>query len=186
MAFNIRTPVLALTLIRNHYVYLFKSTVDIGVMSKTVFIWQEVEFTFSIATATLMCLKPLVHEFNTSFSLRGDMIRTHDATGYITSNGGTGSGTSEGLANRMGGLRSYGALSQFYKKGSVLELNSRDLTTSAKDVQVVVTERSTLDLSEPTRDRTGTRQQPRRRHWTTGGASRFRMKAVAEGPTISL
>lgn len=109
---------------------------------------QKVELTFSIAAATLMCLKPLVHEFNTSFGLGGDMVRTHGVTGYIASNGGTTPGTAKGTASRKARLRSYGASSQLYGKGSVLEMDSRDLTTDGKDNYVLVTQRSTHDLSE--------------------------------------
>ncbi|KAL8668498.1 MAG: hypothetical protein Q9168_006873 [Polycauliona sp. 1 TL-2023] len=145
-AFYIRTPILAFTLIRNHYVYLLMSTADTGLMSKTVFIWQEVELTFSIAAATLMCLKPLVHEFNTSFGLGGDMVRTHGATGYMASSNGD---TAKARPSRMGRLRSYGASSRFEGKGSVIEMDVRDLTSSGKDDHTVVTQRSMHDLSEP-------------------------------------
>ncbi|KAI4243231.1 MAG: hypothetical protein L6R40_003599 [Gallowayella cf. fulva] len=143
-AFYIRTPVLAFTLIRNHYVYLLKSTPDTGLMSRTVFIWQEVELTFSLAAATLMCLKPLVSDFNTSFGLGGEMVRTHAASGYILSNNGN---TTKGMGSRMGRLRSYGASSR-YGKGSVIEMDSRDLTASDKN-HVVVSESSAHNTLRP-------------------------------------
>ncbi|KAL8803072.1 MAG: hypothetical protein Q9182_003385 [Xanthomendoza sp. 2 TL-2023] len=141
-AFYIRTPVLAFTLIRNHYVHLLRSTGDTGLMSRTVFIWQEVELTFSIAAATLMCLKPLVNDFNTSFGLGGDMVRTHAATGYILSD----ENTTKGMASRIGRLRSYGASSR-YGKGSVIEMDSRDLTASDQN-QAMASDRSVHDTPE--------------------------------------
>ncbi|KAL8814182.1 MAG: hypothetical protein Q9223_006579 [Gallowayella weberi] len=141
-AFYIRTPVLAFTLIRNHYVHLLRSTGDTGLMSRTVFIWQEVELTFSIAAATLMCLKPLVRDFNTSFGLGGEMVRTHAATGYILSDGNT----TKGMASRMGRLRSYGASSR-YGKGSVIEMDSRDLTASDQNY-AMASDRSVHDTPE--------------------------------------
>ncbi|KAL8681911.1 MAG: hypothetical protein Q9186_001997 [Xanthomendoza sp. 1 TL-2023] len=140
-AFYIRTPVLAFTLIRNHYVHLLRSTGDTGLMSRTVFVWQEVELTFSIAAATLMCLKPLVSDFNTSFGLGGETVRTH-ATGYILSGGNT----TKSMASRMARLRSYGASSR-YGKGSVIEMDSRDLTASDKN-HALRSERSAHDMPE--------------------------------------
>ncbi|KAL8708852.1 MAG: hypothetical protein Q9220_006308 [cf. Caloplaca sp. 1 TL-2023] len=123
-AFYIRTPVLAFTLIRNHYVYLLKSDPDPGLVSRTVYIWQEIELTYSLAAATLMCLKPLVNDFNTNFGLGGEMVRAHGNTGYMPSN----EYGSRPVASRF---KSFGSARQ-YGKGSVAEVESHELTPHEK------------------------------------------------------
>ncbi|KAL9599955.1 MAG: hypothetical protein Q9219_003517 [cf. Caloplaca sp. 3 TL-2023] len=119
-AFYVRIPVFALTLVRNHYVHELLEDPDTGLVARTVVIWQEAELAYSIAAATLMCLKPLVKDFNTSFGLGGDMVRTHGATGYIASN----ENGSQGIASKLQKLRAYGSGSR-YGKGSVIEMDSR-------------------------------------------------------------
>ncbi|KAI4102266.1 MAG: hypothetical protein L6R37_004516 [Teloschistes peruensis] len=140
-AFYIRTPVLAFTLARNHYVHLLTVGSDAGLISKTVIIWQEVELTYSIAAATLMCLKPLVKDFNTSFGLGGEMVRTHAASGYILSNGDG----SRGMDSQVGRLRRFRSGGK-YGKGSVVELESRG-DDSSKNNHVVVTEHTLDEIS---------------------------------------
>ncbi|KAI4244624.1 MAG: hypothetical protein LQ352_006750 [Teloschistes flavicans] len=143
-AFYIRTPVLAFTLARNHYVHLLMVGSDTGLISKTVIIWQEVELTYSIAAATLMCLKPLVKDFNTSFGLGGEMVRTHAASGYILSN----RDASKNMDSQVGRLRRFRGRGR-YGKGSVVELESRgdDSTGSGKSHHVVVTEHPIDEIS---------------------------------------
>ena len=143
-AFYIRVPVLALTLARNHYVHDLLKTPDTGLVARTVVIWQEAELAYSITAATLMCLKPLVKDFNTSFGLGGDMVRTHAATGYITSN--NNGGGSRGLASKLGRLRSYGGGSRYEGDGSIVEMDSRggDLNPKSKN-RVFVSERQVDD-----------------------------------------
>ncbi|KAL8939076.1 MAG: hypothetical protein Q9216_003554 [Gyalolechia sp. 2 TL-2023] len=127
-AFYIRVPVLALTLARNHYVHELLTDPDPGLTARTVVIWQEAELAYSIAAATLMCLKPLVRDFNTSFGLGGEMVRTHAATGYIASN----ENGSRGLASKLGKLKAYGSGSR-YGTGSVVEMDSRGEFSSKDD-----------------------------------------------------
>lgn len=119
-AFYIRLPVLALTLVRDHYVHNLRTSPDTGLVSRTVIIWQEAELAYSLAAATLMCFKPLVKDFNTGFGLGGDMVRTHAASGYIPSN----TNGSE-LASKLGRLRAYGGGSK-NGKGSVVEMYTRN------------------------------------------------------------
>ncbi|KAL8951062.1 MAG: hypothetical protein Q9222_002934 [Ikaeria aurantiellina] len=123
-AFYIRTPVLAFTLIRNHYVHLLQSDPDPGLVSRTVFIWQEIEVTYSLAAATLMCLKPLVKDFNTNFGLGGEMVRAHGTTGYMPSN-------EYGSRPAASRFKSFRSASQ-YGKGSVAEVESHELTPREK------------------------------------------------------
>lgn len=117
-AFYIRGPVLALTLVRNHYVQELQTTSDTGLVSRTVVIWQEAELAYSIAAATLMCLKPLIRDFNTSFGLGGETVRTHAASGYISSNS-----NGSGLASKIGRLRAFRGGNK-HAKGSTIELGS--------------------------------------------------------------
>ncbi|KAL9604453.1 MAG: hypothetical protein Q9179_001842 [Wetmoreana sp. 5 TL-2023] len=118
-AFYIRAPVVAFTLARNHYVHELMVDSDTGLISKIVVIWQEVELTYSIAAATLMCLKALVSDFNTSFGLGGETVRTHAASGYILSN----ENGSRGMGSQVGRLKQFGGGSR-YGKESVVELDS--------------------------------------------------------------
>ncbi|KAL8717324.1 MAG: hypothetical protein Q9225_005416 [Loekoesia sp. 1 TL-2023] len=136
-AFYIRLPVLALTLARNHYVHKLLDDPDTGLVARITVIWQEAELAYSIAAATLMCLKPLVRDFNTSFGLGGEMVRTYAATSYIASN----NNGSQGLESKIGRLRGYGRGSR-YGKGSVVEMDSRggDFTSGDKS-HTYVTER---------------------------------------------
>ncbi|KAL8905159.1 MAG: hypothetical protein Q9207_002818 [Kuettlingeria erythrocarpa] len=126
-AFYIRIPVVALTLVRNHYVQELLTSPDAGLVSRTIVIWQEAELAYSIAAATLMCLKPLVRDFNTSFGLGGEMVRTHAASGYIASNSNP-----SGLASKMARLRAYrggkhteGSTFEMQTKGSDFPPNDR-------------------------------------------------------------
>lgn len=137
-AFYIRVPVFALTLVRNHYIHELLNDSDDGLTARIVVIWQEAELAFSIAAATLMCLKPLVKDFNTSFGLGGDMVRTHAATGYIASN----ENGSRGLASKLGRLRAYGSGSRS-GMGSIVELESRggEFASSKDRKGPIVTER---------------------------------------------
>ncbi|KAL8688436.1 MAG: hypothetical protein Q9218_005655 [Villophora microphyllina] len=171
-AFYIRTPVLAFTLVRNHYVHQLMVDSNPGLLSKTVIIWQEVELTYSIAAATLMCLKPLVKDFNTSFGLGGEMVRTHAASGYILSNGDA----SRGGNSQIGRLRRLGRGSK-YGKGSIVELESRgdDSIPSGKSHHVVVTERmvdETPNLRSPCESRTTTTvsHDPNHRQHSSNGS----------------
>lgn len=136
-AFYIRVPVLALTLVRNHYIQGLQTDVDAGLVSRTIVIWQEAELAYSIAAVTLMCLKPLVRDFNTSFGLGGEMVRTHGATGYIAAN----SNGSQGLGSRIGRLMGYRGEGRS-EKGSIIQMESRggDVTLADK-THVVVVER---------------------------------------------
>ncbi|KAL8834897.1 MAG: hypothetical protein Q9170_003539 [Blastenia crenularia] len=156
-AFYIRVPVLALTLARNHYIHKLLSDSDTGLTARTVIIWQEAELTYSIAAATLMCLKPLVKDFNTSFGLGGEMVRTHAITGYIASN----ENGSQGLASKLGRLRAYGGGS-WYGKGSVVEMDSRGGEFSSKHnkSQVLVSERGVDDESPALGPRTVVEHDP--------------------------
>lgn len=140
-AFYIRIPVLALTLARNHYVQKLLNDSDTGLVARIAIIWQEVELAYSIAAATLMCLKSFVKDFNTSFGLGGEMVRTYAATGYIASN----NNGSQSLASKIGRLRGYGGGSR-YGKGSVVEMDSRggDFTSGDKN-HTYVTERSVYE-----------------------------------------
>ncbi|KAL8923384.1 MAG: hypothetical protein Q9208_004654 [Pyrenodesmia sp. 3 TL-2023] len=117
-AFYIRVPVLALTLVRNHYVQDLHTTSDTGLVSRTVVIWPEAQLAYFIAAATLMCLKPLIRDFNTSFGLGGETVRTHAASGYIASNS-----NGSGLASKIGRLRAFRGGSK-YTKGSTIEPGS--------------------------------------------------------------
>ncbi|KAL8730894.1 MAG: hypothetical protein Q9181_004510 [Wetmoreana brouardii] len=152
-AFYIRTPVLAFTLARNHYTHELMVDSDTGLVSKIVVIWQEVELTYSIAAATLMCLKALISDFNTSFGLGGEMVRTHAASGYILSNdnGSKGMGSQVSRLRRFAGGGGYG-------KGNVVELDSRagELTTSDKSQHVLVSERERPELQPHSESRTTT------------------------------
>ena len=86
------------------------TTPDPGLASRYVVIWQEIELTYSIAAATLMCLRPLLRDFDTGFGLGGDTVRTYGATCYILSNGDQS--------------RSGNKLSR-YGKGSIIQLSNR-------------------------------------------------------------
>ncbi|KAI4162442.1 MAG: hypothetical protein LQ342_003857 [Letrouitia transgressa] len=110
VSFYIRIPVLAFSIARDYYVHNLMSASDTGLASRYVIIWQEVELTYSIAAATLMCLRPLIRDFDTGFGLGGETVRTHAASGYILSNGEN---------SRTGGKLSK------YGKGSIIQLSSR-------------------------------------------------------------
>lgn len=137
-AFYIRIPVLALTLVRNHYVQELQTSPDTGLVSRTIVIWQEAELAYSIAAATLMCLKPLVRDFNTSFGLGGEMVRTYAASGYIASNSNP-----SGLASKMARLRAYRGGK--HTEGSTFELQTKENDFPPNDKSHVLVSERRLD-----------------------------------------
>ena len=133
------TSVLAFALTRDHYVRLLsRPTIDAGLTSNNVIIWHQLELSYSIAAATLMCLKPLVKDFNTSFGLGGETVRTHATTGYILSQTGEEKKSNSGMGSRLGQRIRMSRKGSSYGKGSVdFEMTSR-AGESRKDGKVLV------------------------------------------------
>ncbi|KAJ8107513.1 hypothetical protein OPT61_g8811 [Boeremia exigua] len=76
VAFWLRIPTIAFSILRNDTTNRLRSTPDTSLSAAMILIWQAIELTYSIAAATIAALKQFTESLNTGFG-HGELIRVH-------------------------------------------------------------------------------------------------------------
>lgn len=66
--------VLALAIVRQHYIHAQLSVTDPGIASTRIVIFQEIELAYSLCSAAIISIRPLLKDFNTGFGTAGEAI----------------------------------------------------------------------------------------------------------------